>query len=156
MSPVLVEANLDAGCPAPRLFTWVGDLAQYPAWLDLVRNVEQSASGPDGLDAWDIVLSARVGPLRRSKRLRMVRTLHEAPAAGGTHRVRFERRELDGRDHAAWVLDASVEPVVPAGSRLVMTLGYEGRLWGPLLEPVLAEQIAVGRRNLASLAASPT
>ncbi len=153
MAPVLVEATLDTDAPVADLFSWVDDLSRYAAWLDLVRSAERSATGPDGSDAWEVVLSARIGPLRRSKRLRMVRTEHESTAEGG--RVRFERGELDEREHAAWVLDATVRADGPSASRLYMTLRYDGGLWGPLLEPVLNEQIATGKRNLALLVARP-
>jgi len=96
--------------------------------------------------AWDVVLQARVGPFRRSKRLRMERTGLE-----DGRWVRFERREVDGRDHAGWSLDARLEEV-QGGTRLVMDLHYDGALWSPPLEHLLQRQIEQGRSRLAELA----
>ncbi len=57
-------------------------------------------------------------PWRRSKRLRMVRTRHEAP-----HQVTFERREVDGRSHSPWVLRGRgrARPPTAAGSPCTST-----------------------------------
>lgn len=105
----------------------LADLATYPAWLTLVTGAE-----PDGPDAWLVTLRARLGPLARSKRLRMVRTeLLD-------HSVRFERVETDGRDHAEWVLTATLDPVADAISEVKVHLHYGGALWTAPLEIVLA------------------
>ncbi len=105
----------------------LADLGTYPAWLTLVTGAE-----PDGADAWLVTLRARLGPLARSKRLRMVRTeLLE-------HSVRFERAETDGRDHAEWVLTASLEPAGDSTSEVKVHLHYGGALWTAPLEIVLA------------------
>jgi len=105
----------------------LADLATYPAWLTLVADAE-----PDGPDTWLITLRARLGPLARSKRLRMVRTeLLE-------HTVRFERTETDGRNHAEWVLTASLEPMTDSTSEVKVHLHYGGALWSAPLEIVLA------------------
>jgi len=105
----------------------LADLGTYPAWLTLVTNAE-----PDGDDAWLITLRARLGPLARSKRLRMVRTelLEQS--------VRFERVETDGRDHSEWVLTASLEPASEATCDVKVHLHYGGALWSAPLEIVLA------------------
>jgi hypothetical protein len=77
----------------------------------------------------------------------MVRTVHD-PAV---HRVRFERRELDGRRHSRWVLDAQVDEHA-GGSALQMRLHYGGRLWtGGVLERALSDQIEQGRERLLLL-----
>ena len=136
-----VRASLDATCDASRLFDLVGDLASYPQWMDLVHRAE-----PLGNDAWEVELRAKVGPFARSKRLRMVRT-----AAEPNSLVRFERLEVDGRQHAPWVLTATIESV---GSQctLTMHLHYGGALFtGGVLERVLADKIENGRARLAEL-----
>lgn len=135
-----VRVTLEAPCPPAALFAVVGDLRTYPHWLDLVRSVEPHADG-----TWAVVLAARLGPLRRSKLLTMARTEFEPD-----RRVRFERREPDGRDHAAWVLEAGVVATA-SGSELTMTLHYDGQLFGPLVERVLSEQIASARPRLLAL-----
>jgi ribosome-associated toxin RatA of RatAB toxin-antitoxin module len=121
---------------AADLFGIVADLATYPKWMDLVTRTEPAEPHPgDGGAAWLITLRARVGPFARSKRLRMVRTVHE-PA----QRVRFERHEVDGRHHSSWILDTTVGEA-PGGSEVTMSLRYDGSMWSGLLEAVLGSQI---------------
>jgi hypothetical protein len=65
-----------------------------------------------------------------------------------TRRVVFERRESDGRTHAAWVLTATIDEV-DSGARLTMHLHYGGSLFtGGVLEKMLADQIVRGRERL--------
>jgi hypothetical protein len=139
-----VTASLDAPCPGAQLFELVDDLSTYPQWNGLVH----SAVAEPGADAaWDVQLRARLGPLARSKRLRMVRTLRDAE----NFTVTFERDQADGRNHSPWVLAATV--VEHDGvSTLTMHLHYGGSLWtGGALEKVLAEQITSGRERLLQL-----
>jgi hypothetical protein len=134
-----LTAGLDANCPAEELFAWVEDLGRYPKWLEIVPRAVPEDGEPG---TWTVDLRGRLGPLARSKRLRMVRTLHQPP-----ERVVFERQERDGRSHAPWVLTAEVEPT-PTGSRLAMTLHYGGGLWAPLLERMLRDEITRSRARL--------
>ncbi len=97
------------------------------------------------MPAWSVELRGRIGPLARSKRLRMERTLHEPDRA-----VRFERHELDGRQHSAWVLDATVEPVA-GGSRVTMALHYGGSFATGFIERLLHDEIDRSRRRLAEV-----
>lgn len=113
----------------------LADLATYPSWLSLVHGAKQI----DGDDVWDVTLRARLGPLARSKRLRMRRTHLDDTS------VRFERDEVDGRDHAAWQLEATVSPadassdeLSSVGSDVVVHLHYSGALWSTPLEIALA------------------
>lgn len=118
------------------LFTIVADLGTYPEWMDLVSRSEPAPAQPgDQGPAWLVTLRARVGPFARSKRLRMVRTVHQP-----TDRVRFERHEVDGRQHSSWVLDTTVGDA-PAGSEVTMSLRYDGSMWSGLLDAVLGSQI---------------
>lgn len=150
---------LDAECRPAALYRWVHDLADYPQWLDLVHRAvpDDPAPANDGPAAWSVELRARVGPLARSKRLRMVRT-----QAIDNEVVRFERSEVDGRNHSAWVLQARIVDLASlAGgatpsSQLTMTLHYGGGLWsGAVLERVLNDQINKGRDQLKALVESP-
>jgi Polyketide cyclase / dehydrase and lipid transport len=141
-----VTASLEAPCAAERLFELVDDLSTYPQWNGLVH----SAVAEPGEDAvWDVQLRARLGPLARSKRLRMVRTVRDAEHFA----VTFEREQADGRNHSPWVLGATIAE--EAGlSTLTMHLHYGGSLWtGGVLERVLAEQITSGRERLLQLVA---
>lgn len=140
-------AHLDAPCPPETLFAWVDDLSRYPEWLDLVARAQPGPGNEgDPGPAWLVDLRARLGPLARSKRLRMVRTDHRAPAV-----ARFERLEHDGRDHSAWVLEAQVEPDGGTGSRLTMHLHYGGALFVPVLERLLQDEIDRSRGRLLAL-----
>ncbi len=146
-----VTATLQAPCPPPTLFALVEDLGTYPRWLDLVHRAEPAADPASSAAAppvWRVDLRARIGPLTRSKRLRMERVEHRPDS--GT--VRFERREVDGRRHAPWVLTAIVAPAGD-GSTLAMHLHYGGKLWtGGVLERALNDQIQEGRSRLLDLA----
>lgn len=138
-----VSAILEAPCPPDVLFGWVDDLCRYPSWLELVQRAELLGDA-----SWRVVLAAQLGPFRRSKQLTMVRTVHEPG-----RRARFERREPDGKQHAAWVLQADVSPSAE-GCRLEMTMSYDGQWWGPLVERVLTEQIESARPRLMALVAA--
>lgn len=145
---VHVEATLDAPCPADALFAVVEDLASYPAWLTIVaRAVPDTPAAGDPGPAWLVDLRARLGPLARSKRLRMARTVLDAPG-----HVAFGRVEHDGRSHSAWDLTADVVPV-EGGSRLTMGLHYGGTLFGPVLERLLHDEIARAKPRLVALVA---
>lgn len=139
-----VDATLTAPCSADALFEHVDDLARYAEWSSLVH---RAVVDPDDPEAWQVELRARVGPLARSKRLRMRRTLREA----GTHTAVFERSEVDGKRHSPWVLRAQIDEDGGV-STLRMHLHYGGALWtGGVLERVLADQITSGRERLLAL-----
>ena len=141
-----VTAELQAPCSPERLFAWVDDLSHYPEWLDIVPGATslEALYGDPG-PAWSVDLRGRLGPFARSKRLRMVRTVHEAP-----ERVRFERLEHDGRRHSPWILEAQVAPD-NGGSLLTMRLHYGGSLVGPLVERLLADEIRQSKPRLLAL-----
>jgi hypothetical protein len=145
-----VHASVDAPCAGAVLFPLVDDLGSYPSWSDLVHVAERDVDDPDG-PAWQVELRARVGPLARSKRLRMVRTVHRSDAG----LVVFERRETDGRRHAPWVLRAEVVASGVDRCVLHMHLHYGGSLWtGGVLERTLTDQIEAGRERLVTLLAA--
>ena len=148
-----LTADLDAPCSPAELFAWVETLDRYTRWLEIVARAQPVEPHPDDVGpAWQVDLRGRLGPLARSKRLRMVRTEHTIAS-----RVVFERVEHDGRSHSAWVLEADVaEAPGGAGSRLSMRLHYGGSLWGPVLERLLGEEIQRSRdRLLACVAERP-
>ena len=116
------------------VFGYVQDLATYPSWFTIVDRATPTAPAGDAA-AWEVDLAARLGPLKRTKRVRMIRS--EIDVA--ERHVRFERRELDGASHGAWVLDAVVEERA-AGCRLHMTLHYSGISWLPGIDLLLREE----------------
>jgi len=140
-------AEVEAPCSAERLFEEVDDLVRYPAWLTIVP---RAVAADDGTEAWTVDLRGRLGPMARSKRLRMIRSAHEKP-----HHCRFEREERDGRDHSAWVLDAAVEETGAGTSKLTMRLHYGGSFGGSLLERMLRDEIERSRPALLALLAAP-
>ena len=142
-----MTASLDAPCPAEQLFELVDDLSTYPEWNGLVHS---AIPEPGNEPAWTVELRARLGPLARSKRLRMVRTTRDAEA----FTVTFERDQNDGRTHSPWIMSASI--VEHEGvSTLTMHLHYGGSLWtGGALERVLADQVTSGRERLLTLVAT--
>lgn len=149
MSSFDIRADLVAPCPPADLFPFVDDLGAYPPWMRLVHAVTALGPDDDGRPAWLVELRARVGPLARSKRLRMVRTVHEPD-----REVVFERVETDGRSHSAWVLTATLHPD-GTETRLDVALHYGGGLWtGGVLERVLRDEIDRGRRRLVELVAA--
>jgi len=145
--PVEVTADLDAPCSPDRLFATIDDLSIYPEWLEIVQRADAVERHPDddGDAAWLVDLRGRLGPLARSKRLRMVRTACESPTL-----VRFERREHDGRTHADWVLEGRVSTASGA-TRLEMRLHYGGSFGGSVLERLLGDAIDRSRPALLAL-----
>lgn len=141
-----IRRRLVAPCERERLFPWVDDLGRYPSWMDLVHEVRSVDSQPGEDAAWEVELRAQVGPLARSKRLRMVRTRRDVPSL-----AEFERAEIDGRRHAPWMLRADLAPT-GAGTELTMTLRYGGRLWtGGALERILDDKVRTGSERLLAL-----
>jgi hypothetical protein len=137
-----LSADLDAMCTPETLFAQVADLARYPDWFAIVDKAVPQDEGQ-----WLVDLRGRLGPMARSKRLRMVRTVCSEPV-----RVRFERAELDGRNHSAWVLDATVA-ATDVGARLTVDLHYGGSFGGALLRRMLLDEIEQARPRLAALVA---
>jgi hypothetical protein len=144
-----VVAELTCEATAPAMFTVVSDLGRYPEWLDIVPAAEAAPrDDSDPGPAWIVDLRGQLGPLRRMKRLRIVRAEVDA-----SRFVRFERRELDGRRHSEWVMTAEIDP---SGTSVTLTvrLHYGGSLWIPALDRLLADEIRRGRSRLAALVAS--
>lgn len=142
-----LEEELRTDTSTAALFAAVEDLATYPRWLGIVVRADPVPADATQVEpAWDVELRGRVGPIARSKRLRMVRTEHVEGRS-----ARFERRELDGRRHADWVLEVSVAGFDGA-AELVVRMTYGGRLAGPLLERMLRDEVEQARPRLARLA----
>lgn len=151
-----VHADLEAACRPDELFAWVDDLTNYPPWLEIVTQAQPLESPGTAADAapeqlaWAVDLRGRLGPMARSKRLRMVRTRHDPGRS-----VTFERSELDGRDHSPWILEVEVGGEGER-SRLSMDLHYGGGLFGSVIERVLRDEIDRSRDRLRDLVESAT
>lgn len=119
-----------------RVFVELVDLGTYPSWLGLVHSAEVAAPrDEDPGPAWLVDLGISIGPFKKTKRVRMVRTEKVTPKL-----VRFERMEHDGREHSAWVLTAEVEVRDP-GSQFTMDLHYGGNLNFPGVESLLNDEL---------------
>lgn len=141
---VETELPVEVGVVLP----FINDLAKYPLWMGLVHDV----SPVDDEGGQQVELRGKFGPFARSKRLRMVRVADSDPL-----RVRFERRERDGRGHGRWVLMANVQAVhsgVSPHTRLSITLQYEGRLWSTVVERALADEVERSKARLLDLVLS--
>lgn len=143
-----LTVSLLAPCQPDELFYWVGSLERYPSWLGIVSQVVPDGPHESAADsAWLVDISAKVGPFTRSKRLRMVRCAYDQPK-----QAVFERVEADGREHGEWLLKAELEPLDDGtGTQLEMSLSYNGKLWGAMLEPILADEIERSRQRLLEL-----
>ena len=138
-----VYASLDAPVDCARLHLAMSDLAAYTQWLDIVYRAEADNENNDEDAVWNVQLRGKVGPFARSKNLRMVRTVNTAGS-----RVVFERKELDGRSHSAWVFTADISSN-GEGSTVAVHLHYGGTLFtGGVLERLLADQITRGQQRL--------
>ena len=137
-----------AGATPAWLIAHVEALDRYPPWMRLVHRATD-LEPDEGRAAWWVELRARVGPFTRSKQLRMVRTEYEPG-----RRARFERVEADERDHAAWILDATVE-ASDGGASMTMALEYTGLLWSrAVLGRILDDEIRRATRALNALLAA--
>lgn len=134
---------VDLPVSASVLESVIGDLTTYPRWMGLVHSV----SPADDLGGHRVELRGKIGPLARSKVLRMERV-------DDTDRIRFVRRELDGRTHGRWELEAQITSSQitssPASSEstLTMTLLYEGRWWSAVVEKLLSEEVEASKARL--------
>lgn len=138
-----VVATMTAPFESSVVFEVIANLDNYPSWLSILPRVERL-----GDTAWNVELKGKIGPLARSKRLRMVRTSLAVP-----HQVVFERVELDGRDHSEWVLRADVETNDEStpGCTLTMNLHYGGSFGDQLLKRMLINEIESSKPRLLEL-----
>jgi hypothetical protein len=128
----------------------IEDLGRCPEWLSFVLSAQPAAAAQgDPGPAWQVDLGARVGPIRRSKRVRMVRA---TPVEGNRDgEVRFERCEVDGRPHSEWVLTVVLEPAADGGTDVTGELLYGGRAWLPGLDVLVARELRAAGSRLAAL-----
>ncbi len=153
-----VAASLQCPGSRERLAAIVSDLSTYPRWLDIVSAADPAPdpapqpADPGDVDAahpaWIVDIRGQLGPLRRTKRLRMERTLWTE------ERIVFERRERDGREHSLWTLAGDFGEPTPGMVELTMTMTYGGSLWIPVLDRLLADEIRRSRDRLAALVAT--
>lgn len=138
----MITASVGAGSEAT--LAALADLGTYPEWLPLVAAAERVARSGDEHPVWLVTLRAQIGPFARSKRLRMQRTSIDATSIG------FERVEVDGRNHAVWRLDVSVEPDGETTSDVAVRFRYDGSFWSAPIDAALAAAEDSAARRLTS------
>ncbi len=131
---IFVDAN-------PKLVGEVlADLSTHVEWNDVVAEAIPAATGSlSSTPAWITTLRANVGPFARSKKLRMARTENQI-GVDGVRRITFERREVDEREHADWIMRVEVAPDGD-GTVVELSLEYSGGLWVGALDGVLRAAI---------------
>lgn len=140
---MILEVEMDLPAPVAVVEPFISGLPSYPQWIDLVHSV----SPADAAGGHRVELRGHVGPFARSKILRMIRV--EDPAC-----IRFERRELDGRKHGRWELQATMTPIgtqIEPVTHLSISLRYEGRLWSAVVEKILSDEIEHAKERLSTL-----
>jgi hypothetical protein len=121
---VELDARAEIAVAHDRVVAALEDLATYPHWLTIVGAAAAAPAHPDDGErpAWWVDLVGRVGPFRRTKRVRMVRTALDRT----TGTVRFERVEHDGRTHNAWILTAEARAAAGGRTTVHVHLHYGG------------------------------
>ena len=145
---VLISASLETDVACPALHEVLADLGRYPEWLDIVARAEPAESTDGDLGpAWLVDLQGQIGPFRRSKRLRMVRDVSRV-----CERVQFVRHELGTSSHSPWTLSVDLHSPRSGTTNLSVQLYYGGRLWVPVLDRVLRDEIERSKPRLVELA----
>ncbi|MBJ7294523.1 MAG: SRPBCC family protein [Ilumatobacteraceae bacterium] len=147
-----VSSEIVIDAPLLSVLPFVDALDAYPSWMTLVH---QAKLVDNCLDQWNVELRARVGPLARSKRLLMKKTVSEVSEQSHSARIVFERCETDGRQHAQWTLTIDLKTLESLSTRVDVELFYDGGLWtAGILERVLADSISSGRDRLRHIVTS--
>jgi hypothetical protein len=144
------EVEIDLPVEVGAVLPYIEDLMKYPLWMGLVHAVGPADDG----GGHQVELRGKIGPFARSKRLRMIRVEQPDPL-----HIRFERHETDGRSHGQWVLEANLSSGImssgmtspQSGTRLFITLNYEGSLWSSVVERVLADEVERSKSRLRDL-----
>ena len=140
-----IELFADVGADPAAVAEIVADLGTYPRWLTLVSDSQPAPAHPnDQGPAWNVTLTAGVGPLRITKQVRMVRTTHQPT------KVRFDRFEHDNQPHPAWILQVALHPT-EAGTHLTVHLHYAGAPPIPGLDHLMKREATTAATRLETL-----
>mgnify|MGYP006179952541 FL=1 len=134
-----IRVDVELPCSIDVVLPLINDLTQYPQWMGLVHAVVPEVDS----QAWQVELRGKIGPFARSKRLRMV----QVETSSAEH-LRFERAEVDGRSHSAWVLEAKVSQQASM-TTLNMTLQYSGRLFSSVVERAQHDENEASKQRLS-------
>lgn len=122
-------------------FSVLSDLSTYTQWLNFIESVEPVES-KDGR-VWMLVLKAQLGPFSRMKRLRMAKVSSEP------HKfIRFERKEISGRDASDWSIDVKFKQLDLETTEITFVVSYSGKFWTRTLETVFNTYVDQARTDL--------
>ena len=122
-------------------FSVLSDLSTYTQWLNFIDSVEPVES-EDGR-VWMLVLKAQLGPFSRMKKLRMAKVSSEPHEL-----IRFERKEISGRDASDWSIDINFKELDLITTEITFVVSYSGKLWTRTLETVFNTYVDQARTNL--------
>ena len=143
-----LAADLDAPCPPEELFAWVDDLARYPSWLSIVTRAEAYAGDPPPGRSTSVAASARSPGRSGCGWCAPASSRRGWPCSSGRSTTAASTPPgCCGPRSARWAPGT--------GSHLAMRLHYDGALWGPVLERLLADEIEQGRLRLLELVSAP-
>ncbi len=133
------ELNATVNKPLDSVWPVVSDLATFPQWIEIVDTVVVDAGEPP---AHFVILKARLGPISRSKKLRMVQTARGGesdPEANNS--VTFERQETHDIEVAMWKMNVTACSTGESSTQLSISLSYDGELWLPAFGAILDSQV---------------
>lgn len=136
-----VEESFEAPCSPEVLFAITEDLANISPWLDLLGDAKPASPDPSDVGpAWDATFVVKLGPLTKTKDVRLVQIEHEPYKS-----VVYERHEIptEGKDPskiAMWRLTLKVSPT-NEGSSLFVNVFYGGDALGDMAEGILTKEL---------------
>ena len=132
---VTVQAEIE------HAYSVLSELTTYTEWLNFIDSVELVESVDDLV--WMLVLKAQLGPFSRMKKLRMARVASEPRKL-----IRFERKEISGRDASDWSIDVKFKQLDLETTELTFVVSYSGKFWTRTLETVFNTYVDQARTDL--------
>tara|TARA_B100000287_G_scaffold419668_1_gene458176 strand:+ start:444 stop:902 length:459 start_codon:yes stop_codon:yes gene_type:complete len=122
-------------------YSVLSELTTYTEWLNFIDSVEPVESEDDLV--WMLVLKAQLGPFSRMKKLRMARVTSEPWKL-----IRFERKEISGRDASDWSIDVKFKQLDLETTEITFVVSYSGKFWTRTLETVFNTYVDQARADL--------
>ena len=132
---VTVQAEIE------HAYSVLSELTTYTEWLNFIDSVELVESVDDLV--WMLVLKAQLGPFSRMKKLRMARVASEPRKL-----IRFERKEISGRDASDWSIDVKFKQLDLETTEITFVVSYSGKFWTRTLETVFNTYVDQARTDL--------
>ena len=132
---VTVQAEIE------HAYSVLSELTTYTEWLNFIDSVEPVESEDDLV--WMLVLKAQLGPFSRMKKLRMARVTSEP-----WELIRFERKEISGRDASDWSIDVKFKQLDLETTEITFVVSYSGKFWTRTLETVFNTYVDQARTDL--------